>query len=87
MVSNQCSYCNLAKHHETRCTPRLHVSIVLLPLSIAAMLSESSRVAIAVACTRPRAIPLTMIAMSKLIHGLPLLPYMGMVLRYQIFLD
>ena len=38
-------------------------------------------VAVAVAQTRPRAMPLAMITMRKSIHGIPFLSYMGMGLR------
>ena len=45
---------------------------------MAAILRDS---VVAVVRTRPRAIPLAMITMSKILHGFPFLPYMGMGLR------
>jgi len=50
---------------------------------MAAILRDSvvvvvAAVAVAVVRTRPRAIPLAMITMNKILHGFPFLPYMGM---------
>jgi len=39
------------------------------------------RDSVVVVRTRPRAIPLAMITMSKILHGFPFLPYVGMGLR------
>ena len=58
--------------------PRLHVSINLLFWSMAAMLRDST--VVAVVRTHPRAIPLPMITMRKSIHGF-CFPYMVMGLR------
>ena len=50
---------------------------------MAAILRDSTVVvAVVVVRTRPRAIPLAMIATRKSIHGFPLVSYMGMELRY-----
>ena len=57
--------------------PRLHVPIIW---SMAAMLRDS---AVVVVRTRPRVIPLPMIAMRKSVHGF-LFPYMVMGLRYEL---
>ena len=48
---------------------------------MAAILRDSTVVVAAVVSTRPRAIPLAVIATRKLIHGFPLVSYMGMGLR------
>ena len=49
---------------------------------MAAILRDSTVVVVAAATavvrTRPRAIPLATIAMRKIIHGFPLVSYMGM---------
>jgi len=56
---------------------------VCLPISwsMTAILRDSA--VVVVVRTRPRAIPLAMITMRKLMHGFPSLSYMGMVLRYK----
>ena len=51
---------------------------------MAAILRDSTVVVVAVVVVvrrRPRAIPLAMITMRKLIHGFPLVSYVGMGLR------
>ena len=48
---------------------------------MAAILRDSTVVAVAVVRTGQRAIPLPMITTRKSIHGFPLVSYMGMVLR------
>jgi len=58
--------------------PRLHVYQPII-WSMAAMLGNS--VVVAVVRTRPRAIPLAMITMSKSTHGFLSLSYMSMGLR------
>ena len=45
---------------------------------MAAILRDSTVVAVAVVRTRPRAIPLAMITTRISIHGFPLVSYMGM---------
>ena len=56
--------------------PRLHVSVNLLYWSMAAMLRDSTAVAVVVVVvrTRPRAIPLAMVHMRKSLHGFPSVP-------------
>ena len=68
----------LSNIKETHDKPRLHVSINPLFWCMAAMLRDST--VVAVVRTRPRAIPLPMITMRKSIHGF-LFPYMVMGLR------
>ena len=50
------------------------------------MLRDSTAVAVALVRTRPRAIPLATITMRKLLHGLPLIPYMVTELRLAVLL-
>jgi len=52
---------------------------------MAAILRDSV-VIVVVVRTRPRAIPLAMIAMKKSIHGFSFLSYMGMGLHYEILI-
>ena len=67
---------------QVRRKSRLHVSVnLLLYWSVAAMLRDSSAVAVVVVVrTRPRAIPLAMVHMRKEMISLPF-PNMGMGLR------
>ena len=70
--------CNIKEVHGK---PRLHVCQPII-WSMAAMLRDSVVVVVvAVVRTRPRAIPLAMIAMRKSTHGFPFLSYMSMGLR------
>ena len=57
---------------------RVHVFVNLWPWSMAAMLRDSTTVAVVVVVrTRPRAMPLAMIHMRKSIHGFPFVPFYG----------
>jgi len=60
--------------NEVQSKPRLYVTVNLF-WSMAAMLRDSVAAVVVVVRTRPRAIPLAMITMSKSTHGFPFLSH------------